>query len=69
MSNLGNYGTIPLRKVREQRRLALHHWRGLPSDHLERRAMLMVTYADLFQFCILLVALVGLCYTVFKGKK
>ncbi len=29
----------------------------------------MVTYADLFQFCILLVSLVGLCYMVFKGKK
>lgn len=29
----------------------------------------MVTYADLFQFCIFVVALVGLCYTVFKGKK
>ena len=29
----------------------------------------MVTYADLFQFCIFIVALVGLCYTVFKGGK
>ena len=29
----------------------------------------MVTYADLFQFCILLVTLTGLCYAVFKGKK
>lgn len=29
----------------------------------------MVTYADLFQFCILMVALVGLCYTIFRGKK
>ncbi len=28
----------------------------------------MVTYAELFQFCIFIVALVGLCYTVFKGK-
>ncbi len=35
----------------------------------ERRGMLMVTYADLFQFCLLLVALVGLCYQIFKGKK
>ena len=42
---------------------------GLTLQSSERRAMLMVTYADLFQFCILLVALVGLCYTVFKGKK
>ena len=29
----------------------------------------MVTYAELIQFCILIVALIGLCYTVFKGKK
>ena len=35
----------------------------------ERRGMLMVTYADLFQFCIFIVALVGLCYTIFGGRK
>ena len=29
----------------------------------------MVTYADLIQFVIMLVSLVGLCYAVFKGKK
>ncbi|MCM1136166.1 MAG: putative holin-like toxin [Clostridium sp.] len=29
----------------------------------------MVTYADLFQFCIFIVTLIGLCYTVFKGRK
>ena len=29
----------------------------------------MVTYADLIQFCILLVALVGLCYMIFKDKR
>jgi len=28
-----------------------------------------VTYTDLFQFCLFVVALVGLCYTIFKGKK
>ena len=28
-----------------------------------------VTYADLFQFCIFIRALIGLCYTIFKGKK
>ena len=28
-----------------------------------------VTYSDLFQFCIFVVALIGLCYTVFRGKK
>lgn len=29
----------------------------------------MVTYSDLIQTGILIVALVGLCYTIFKGKK
>ena len=29
----------------------------------------MVTYSDLIQFCILIVALVGLCYTIFGRKK
>ncbi len=27
------------------------------------------TYSDLFQFCIFVAALIGLCYTVFRGKK
>ena len=36
----------------------------------ERRAMPMyVTYSDLIQIGIFIVALVGLCYTIFKGKK
>lgn len=29
----------------------------------------MVTYAELIQFCILLVALVSLCYQIFKERK
>lgn len=29
----------------------------------------MVTYSDVIQFCILLVTLVGLCYTIFKERK
>ena len=28
----------------------------------------MVTYSDLFQFSIFIVALVGLCYEIFKGR-
>mgnify|MGYP004473467581 CR=1 FL=1 len=28
----------------------------------------MVTYSELFQFCTFIVALVGLCYTIFKQK-
>ena len=29
----------------------------------------MVTYSDLIQICIFIVALVGLCYEIFKGKR
>ena len=29
----------------------------------------MVTYSDLIQFSIFIVALVGLCYEIFKGKR
>ena len=29
----------------------------------------MITYSDLIQLCIFIVALVGLCYKIFKGKK
>ena len=36
----------------------------------ERRAMPMnVTYSDLIQLLIFIVALVGLCYEIFKEKK
>ena len=34
-----------------------------------RRVLPMVTYSDLIQFCIFIVALVGLCYKIFKGKR
>ena len=29
----------------------------------------MITYSDLIQFCIFIVALVGLYYEIFKGKR
>ena len=29
----------------------------------------MITYADLFQFCLLIVALIGLCYKIFANRK
>ncbi len=55
-------------KSESKRRLTLL-FGGATLQTKERRAMQMVTYADLFQFCIFVVALVGLCYTVFKGRK
>ena len=30
---------------------------------------MIITYSDLFQFCIFVVSLVGLCYEIFKDKK
>ena len=27
-----------------------------------------VTYTDLFQFCIFIISLIGLCYTIFESK-
>ena len=29
----------------------------------------MITYEELFQFCTFIVALIGLCYQIFKDKK
>ena len=29
----------------------------------------MITYSDIIQFCIFIVALVGLCYEIFKDKR
>ena len=40
-----------------------------PTGTKERRAMPMyVTYTDLIQIGIFIVALVGLCYQIFKDK-
>lgn len=50
------------------RRPALHKRRGFPL--LLWRAMPMyVTYSDLIQIGIFIVALVGLCYTIFGKRK
>ena len=42
---------------------------GLTLQTKERRALLMITYSDLIQFCIFIVALVSLCYQIFRGKR
>lgn len=39
-----------------------------PPDE-RKEGLPMVTYSDLIQFCIFIVALVGLCYQIFKGRK
>ena len=40
-----------------------------PPDERKEGLPMYVTYADLIQLLIFIVALVGLCYTIFKGKK
>ena len=40
---------------------------NLPDERKEGDAM--VTYSDMIQFCIFIVALVSLCYEIFKGKR
>ena len=43
---------------------------GLTLQTKERRALPMyVTYAELIQIGIFIVALIGLCYQIFKGKR
>lgn len=39
-----------------------------PPDERKEGDRMNVTYSDLFQFCIFVVSLVGLCYKVFGGK-
>ena len=43
---------------------------GIKHPPSERKAGdAMVTSSDMIQFCIFIVALVGLCYEMFKGKR
>ena len=43
-------------------------WIRHPPDE-RKEGDTMITYPDLIQFCIFMVALVGLCYEMFKGKR
>ncbi len=43
--------------------------RGQPSRLRKEGDTMYVTYAELFQFCTFIVALVGVCYTIFKSKR
>ncbi len=64
----GNMWTWETRAHR--RRPTLHISEGLTLRTKERRAMPMyVTYADLIQLMIFIVALVGLCEQIFRRKK
>lgn len=40
-----------------------------PPDERKEGLPMYVTYSDLIQVGIFIVALVGLCYTIFRGKR
>ncbi len=40
-----------------------------PPDERKEGDKMNVTYSDLFQFSIFVIALISLCHTIFKGKK
>lgn len=42
-------------------------YKSLPDERKEGDTM--VTYSELFQFCLFVVALISLLYQIFKGKK
>ena len=42
--------------------------RGYPPDE-RKEGDAMVTYSDMIQFCIFIVALVSLCDEIFTGKR
>lgn len=47
-----------------------HIFGGYKSPPDERKeGDTMVTYSELFQFCLFVVALISLLYQIFKGKK
>ena len=40
-----------------------------PPDERKEGLSMMITYSDFIQTGIFIVALVGLCYQIFRGKK
>lgn len=50
-------------------RLTLHFGGANPPDERKEGLPMYVTYFDLIQFCIFIVALVSLCYEIFKDKR
>ena len=52
-----------------KRRPALHFGGANPPDERKEGLPMYVTYSDLIQIGIFIVALVGLIYEIFKGRK
>lgn len=56
--------------IQRARRFILHTIGGAdPPDKRKEGEPMYVTYTDFIQTGIFIVALVGLCYTIFKSKK
>lgn len=66
---LGKCVILSAWETREPRRLTLLFRRGYPPDERKEGLPMYVTYSDLIQIGIFICALVGLCYTIFKGRK
>jgi len=69
LKNLLEYDMISYRKSESQAATLLILLEGLTLQTKERGALPMITYSDLIQTGIFIVALVGLCYTIFKEKR
>lgn len=64
------HGTLTSRKVRtHKRRSTLYLGGANPPDERKEGLPMYVTYSDLIQIGIFIVALVGLIYEIFKGRK
>ena len=50
-------------------RLPLHFGGATPPDERKEGLPMYVTYSDLIQIGIFIVALVSLCYEIFKDKR
>ena len=50
-------------------RLTLYLHGGANPPDERKEGLPMVTYSEMIQFCIFIVALVSLCYQIFKDKR
>ena len=62
--------TLYMGNQRAKGGFTLHFGGTNPLQTKERRALpMMITYSDLVQTGIFIIALVGLCYKIFKDKR
>ena len=69
MPDKGRYDILPLWETTEPGGLPSDFSEGLKPSRRKKGGLPMVTYSDLIQIGILIVALVGLVYEIFKDKK